>query len=154
MRGTVSFPEKVLGSFRSIIREISKGAAEHDVRYRFVKYFVEGALGYESRYIKWEKKRADLTIVDEDDFPVIKIETKRPSENIERPQYEEQAFKYEEETTRYIGLTNFLRFKLWEIQREGSKLRVNLDFSKILEQKKSVEDLSSEKKIANSIYVI
>ncbi len=50
MTGSASFPEKVLGSFKNITREISKGAAEHDVRYRFVKYFVEGALGYESKY--------------------------------------------------------------------------------------------------------
>lgn len=33
--------------------------------------------------------------MDENDFAVIKIETKRPTENIDRPEYIEQAFKYE-----------------------------------------------------------
>ena len=74
----ISFTEKVLGAFKNVIKEIEKGSSEHDVRYRFVKYFVEEVLGYEPKYIKWEKKRADLTIVDENDFAVIKIETKRP----------------------------------------------------------------------------
>ncbi|MCK4348744.1 MAG: N-6 DNA methylase [Thermoplasmatales archaeon] len=142
----ISFTEKVLGAFKNIIKEIEKGSSEHDVRYRFVKYFVEEVLGYEPKYIKWEKKRADLTIVDENDFAVIKIETKRPTESIEKPKHEEQAFKYEEETTKFIGLTNFLQFKLWEVKRTGSELKVNLDFSRILEQNVPTEQLSSEEK--------
>ncbi|MCK4429402.1 MAG: N-6 DNA methylase [Candidatus Aenigmarchaeota archaeon] len=142
----LDFTEKVLKGFKNIIKEIEKGSSEHDIRYKFVRYFVEEVLGYESRYIKWEKKRADLTIVDENDFAVIKIETKRPSESIDKIQHEEQAFKYEEETTKFIGLTNFLHFKLWEIKRTGKELMINIDFSKILEQKKSIERLSSEEK--------
>jgi hypothetical protein len=66
----------------------------------------------------------------------VKIETKRPPENIDKAEYVEQAFKYEEETTKYIGLTNFLRLKLWEIKKTGSELRVDVDFSRILEQKR------------------
>ncbi|RLF28211.1 MAG: hypothetical protein DRN05_04555, partial [Thermoplasmata archaeon] len=58
-----NFAGNVLKSFQKIIKEIEKGSSEHDVRYRFVKYFVEEVLGYEPRYIKWEKKRADLTII-------------------------------------------------------------------------------------------
>ncbi|MEE8167778.1 MAG: N-6 DNA methylase, partial [Candidatus Hydrothermarchaeales archaeon] len=140
------FAEDVLGAFRNTIKEIEKGSLELDVRYRFVKYFVERVLGYEPRYIKWEKKRADLTIVDENDFAVIKIETKKPTENIDKPEYEEQAFKYAEETTKYIGLTNFLRFRLWEVKKAGSELKVDLDFSGILEKRKPLEQLSSEEK--------
>lgn len=139
-----SFADKVIKSFKNITKEIEKGSSEHDVRYRFVKYFVEEVLNYEPKYIKWEKKRADLTIIDENDFAVIKIETKKPTVNINKPEHEEQAFKYEEEATRYIGLTNFLQFKLWEIKRKESTLRVNIDFSSIVEQKKSLEDLSSD----------
>lgn len=142
----MGFAENVLKAFKNIIKEIEKGSSEHDVRYRFVKYFIEEVLGYEPKYIKWEKKRADLTIIDENDFAVIKIETKKPSESIDKKDHEEQAFKYEEETTRFIGLTNFLQFKLWEVKKTGSELRFNLDFSKILEQKKPVENLSSEEK--------
>ena len=139
-----SFADEVIKSFKNITKEIEKGSSEHDVRYRFVKYFVEEVLNYEPKYIKWEKKRADLTIIDENDFAVIKIETKKPTVNINKPEHEEQAFKYEEEATRYIGLTNFLQFKLWEIKRKESTLKVNIDFSSIVEQKKSFEDLSSD----------
>lgn len=146
MTNEINFVENVLKAFENISKEIEKGSSEHDVRYRFVKYFIEEVLGYEPKYIKWEKKRADLTIIDENDFAVIKIETKRPTEIIEKIKHEEQAFKYEEETTKFIGLTNFLKFKLWEIKKTGSELRVNLDFSKILEQKKPIEQLSSEDK--------
>jgi len=146
MTSETGFTENVLKAFKSIIKEIEKGSSEHDVRYRFVKYFVEEVLGYEPKYIKWEKKRADLTIIDENDFAVIKIETKRPTENIDKKDHEEQAFKYEEETTKFIGLTNFLQFKLWEVKKTGSELRLNLDFSRILEQKKSIENLSTEEK--------
>ena len=143
MASAVGFTEKVLKSFKNITKEIEKGSSEHDIRYRFVKYFVEEVLGYEPKYIKWEKKRADLVIVDENDFAVIKIETKRPTENIDKPQYKEQAFKYEEEATRFIGLTNFLQFRLWEVKKKESGLRVNLDFSMILEQKTD-EQLSAD----------
>ncbi|PIN72817.1 hypothetical protein COV22_02255, partial [Candidatus Woesearchaeota archaeon CG10_big_fil_rev_8_21_14_0_10_47_5] len=146
MSGEDNFIENVLRAFKSIAREVEKGSSEYDTRYRFVKYLVEGALGHEPKHIRLEKKKADLTIVDENDFAVIKIETKRPTESIEKPQYEEQAFKYEEETTRFIGLTNFSQFKLWEIKKTGSELRLNLDFSKILEERKPIENLSSEEK--------
>lgn len=146
MATEADFVENALKAFKSITAEIEKGSSEHDVRYKFVKYFVEEVLRYEPKYIKWEKKRADLTIVDENNFAVIKIETKRPTEGIDKTQHEEQAFKYEEETTRFIGLTNFLQFKLWEINKTGSELKINLDFSKILEQRKPAENLSGEEK--------
>ena len=68
MTKEISFIEKVLGAFKNVDKEIDKGSSEHDVRYRFVKYFVENVLGYEPKYIKWEKKRADLTIIDENDL--------------------------------------------------------------------------------------
>lgn len=146
MKEENNFLTNVVIAFGKITKEIEKGSSEHDVRYRFVKYFVEEVLGYEPKYIKWEKKRADLTIIDENDFAVIKIETKRPTESIDKKDHEEQAFKYEEETTRFIGLTNFLQFKLWEVKKTGSELKVNLDFSKILEQRKPIENLSGEEK--------
>ena len=139
-----NFAEDVLKAFKNISKEIEKGSSEYDVKYRFVKYFVEEILGYEPKYIRWEKNRADLTILDENDFAVVKIETKRPTESIDKIQHEEQAFKYEEETTRFIGLTNFLQFKLWEVKETGRELRVNIDFSKILGHRKPAESLSGE----------
>jgi hypothetical protein len=146
MTNGTSFTENVIRAFKNVIREMEKGSSEYDIRYRFVKYFIEKVLKYEPRYIKWEKKRADLTIIDENNFAVIKIETKRPTENIDKAEHEEQAFKYEEETTKYIGLTNFLRFKLWEVKKTGSELKVNLDFSKILEKRKPIEQLAGDEK--------
>ena len=140
------FADKVLNAFKNIVQEIEKGSSEHDVRYRFVKYFVEGVLGYEPKYIKWEKKRADLTIVDENNFAVVKIETKRPTEEIDKPQHEFQAFKYAEETTRYIGLTNFLHFKLWEVKGKEKELRVDLNFSDIGKQKKLTSEAELNEK--------
>jgi type I restriction-modification system DNA methylase subunit len=141
-----NFTEKVLKAFKNIINEIEKGSSEFEVRRTFDELFLRSVLGYERRDIKWEKKRADLTIVDENDFAVVKIETKRPTEDIDKAEHVEQAFKYEEETTKYIGLSNFLRLKLWAIKRTGSELKVDVDFSGIIEQKKSVEQLSSEEK--------
>jgi type I restriction-modification system DNA methylase subunit len=146
MTSETGFVENVLKAFKNIIKEIEKDSSEQDIRYRFVKYFIEEVLGYEPKYINWEKKRADLTIIDENHFAVIKIETKRPAESIDKREHEEQAFKYEEETTRFIGLTNFKQFKLWELKKTGSELEVNIDFCRILEQKKSAEQLSSEEK--------
>ena len=122
-----NFTEKVLKAFKNIINEIEKGSSEFEVRRTFDELFLRSVLGYERRDIKWEKKRADLTIVDENDFAVVKIETKRPTEDIDKAEHVEQAFKYEEETTKYIGLSNFLRLKLWEIKRTGSELEVDVD---------------------------
>lgn len=142
----INFAEKVLKAFRNILRGIEKGSSEHELRCRFVKDFVEEVLGYEPKYIKWEKNKADLTILDENGFSIIKIETRKPSESIEKTQYEEHAFKYEEETTKFIGLTNFLQFKLWEVKKTTVELRVNLNFSAILNQGESVNILTDEKK--------
>ncbi len=139
-----NFEEKICSAFKAIIKETEKGSSELDVRYKFVKYFLEKALGYEPKYIKWEKKRADLTVIDENDFAVLKIETKRPTESIDKKEHEEQAFKYLEETTRYIGLTNFHDFKLWEVKEQLTELMVHLDFS-VLASKKPT-DLSGEEK--------
>ncbi len=146
MAGEINFAERVLNAFRNIGKEIEKGSLEHDIRPRFVKYFIEPVLGYSGTDYRYEKGRTDITIFDENNFAIIKIETKKPKEDIGKPEHEEQAFKYEEETTRFIGLTNFLQFKLWEIKKTGNELRINLDFSKITEQKKPAEQLSGEEK--------
>ncbi len=147
METRVNFVEDVLKAFKNIIKEIEKGSVEHDIRPRFVKYFIEPILGYSGPNYRYEKKRTDITIFDENNFAIIKIETKKPSESIEKKDHEDHAFKYEEETTRFIGLTNFLQFKLWEIKKTARELRINLDFSRILEQIKSAENLSDVEKI-------
>ncbi len=47
----VGFTKEVLKAFGDINKEVEKGSSEFDIRYRFVKYFVEGVLGYESIFI-------------------------------------------------------------------------------------------------------
>ncbi len=64
MKSEINFAENVLEAFENIIDGIKRGSSEYGVRYRFVKYFVEEVLAYEPKYIKWEKKRTDLTIVE------------------------------------------------------------------------------------------
>lgn len=138
--------QNVIKAFKNITKEIEEGSVEHDIRPRFVKYFIEPVLCYSGSNYRYEKKRTDITIFDENNFAIIKIETKKPSENIEKPEHEEQAFKYEEETTRFICLTNFSKFKLWEVNRNIKELKINLDFSRILEQKEPLESLTAEEK--------
>jgi len=138
-----SFITKIITAFSHVQKEMEKASLEHDIRPRFVKYFVEQVLGYSGSDYRYEKKRTDITIFDENKFAIIKIETKKPSVSIEKPEFEEQAFKYEEETTRYIGLTNFVQFKLWEVSRTTKELKINIDFSSILERK---DQLSTDEK--------
>jgi len=138
-----SFITKIITAFSHVQKEMEKASLEHDMRPRFVKYFVEQVLGYSGSDYRYEKKRTDITIFDENKFAIIKIETKKPSVSIEKPEFEEQAFKYEEETTRYIGLTNFVQFKLWEVSKTTKELKINIDFSNILERK---DQLSTDEK--------
>ena len=146
MTSAVSFTDNVLKAFKNIIKEIEKGAVEHDIRPRFVKYFIEPVLGYSGSNYRYEKNRTDITIFDENNFAVIKIETKRPDESIDKIQHKIQAFKYEEETTKFIGLTNFLQFKLWEVKKTGSELRIDLDFLNIEKQRKLTKDAENKEK--------
>jgi len=83
MVGT-NFIESVLVAFKNIIGEIEKGSSELEIRRTFDELFLRGVLGYERKDIKWEKKRADLTIIDENSFAIIKIETKKPSEDVDK----------------------------------------------------------------------
>ena len=71
------FIKKVLGSFVKTHKEINSDTEELDARYRWLKYFVEDVLGYSGNDYHIEKKRADITIFDEQQRSVIKIETKR-----------------------------------------------------------------------------
>lgn len=125
------FIKSIIEAFEKIYSEID-GSEEFDVRYRFVKYLLEGSLRHDSEYIRWERKRADITIFDENLFPVVKIETKSPSHNIDNVEDEEYAFKYKVESTKFIGLTNFKKFKLWEIINNERKLILNLNFKEIV----------------------
>ncbi|MBU1204946.1 MAG: N-6 DNA methylase [Nanoarchaeota archaeon] len=147
MISEISFTEKVLNAFKNIIKEIEKGSLEHDIRPRLVKYFIETVLGYSGFDYRYEKERADLTIFDENKFVIIQIETKRPNEPIKKEQYVKQAFGYAKETTKYVGLTNFLQFKLWELIGKERKLRIDLDFDAIFKYKRlDVKSLSPREK--------
>lgn len=148
------FLKSVLKAFKDIFRETDKDSSESDVRHLFVSYFLQRTLGYEPGYIRWERNRADITILDENRFPVVKIETKRPDIDIDKPKHKEQAFSYKEPTTKYIGLTNFKIFKLWELNNDGEVLKLNINFADVLNNKKLTEGLIPyEKDILNLVYL-
>ena len=125
------FIKKVIDSFIKTHKEINIETKELDARYRWLKYFVEEVLGYSGNEYHLEKSRADITISDEQQRAVIKIETKRP-QPLTKESVEAQALKYAEPTTKYIGATNFVKLWLWERTNAGFTLKVDLDFDAIL----------------------
>ncbi|MBI4182016.1 MAG: N-6 DNA methylase, partial [Candidatus Aenigmarchaeota archaeon] len=108
------FPDRVLSAFEKLGKEIDASTAEHDMRMRFVRFFVEDVLGYRGREYEAEKKRTDVTIFDENGFRPIVIETKKPAEPVSDEKHVPQAFKYADGSTRYVGLTNGLQLRIWE----------------------------------------
>ncbi len=136
------FIKKVVDSFIKTHKEINLETEELDARYRWLKYFVEEVLGYSGNEYHIEKSRADITISDEQQRAVIKIETKRP-QPLTRESVETQALKYAEPTTKYIGATNFIKLWLWERTNAGFTLKVDLDFDAILKHDRRKFDINT-----------
>lgn len=129
------FSTRVFEIFKKIYEE-SIGKSEFHSRDLLKRYFLENLLGYSESDIEWEKKRTDLTIFDENKFPIIKIETKRVGHKI-KPEDINQAFKYREPGTRYIVLTNIERLMIWDLAKEKEKqLLLDFDFTKVFEREK------------------
>ncbi len=126
-----TFVKLVVESFRKTLKEINPTTEELDARYRWLKYFVEQVLGYSGNDYHIEKKRADITIFDENKRPVIKIETKRAMP-LNKEDVEKQALGYAESATNYIGATNFKKLWLWERKNGAFALTVDIDFEIIL----------------------
>jgi len=127
------FTDSVLKAFKQIIGEIDKHSSEFDFRHRFLKYFVEGVLGYSGKEYQDEKNRTDITIYDENNFRAVIIETKKQSENLDN--WREYSFKNADHSTRYVGLTNGNRFKVWERgTHKKDELICDVDFYSVFTQ--------------------
>ena len=136
----ISFVQSVLSAFKKINSEISIDTLEHDFSPRFVKYVVEGVLGYSGTVYAFERGRTDITLLDENNNRVVVIETKRPREDLNEEKWRNQAGKYADASTRFVGLTNGYRFILWEKVDDERILKVDLDFKQLIVAKKTKEE--------------
>lgn len=148
-----SFTESTLQAFKKIGNEITIDSLEHDFSPRLVKYFVEAALGYSGNEFVFERGRTDVTLLDENKNRVVVIETKRPKEDLDAEKWRDQAGKYADSTTRFVGLTNGYRFLLWEVTRQGRVLRADLDFKAIIDSKRATEEKISTKESEQLLFL-
>jgi len=131
---SVDFPTRIFNAFKKAYEE-SINKSEFHGRDLFKRYILEDVLGYSKTDIEWERKRTDLTVFDDNHFPVIKIETKKAGHRLTQGDMI-QALKYAEPGTRYVVLTNLGRVIVWEISDKGRKLMLDFDFSIIFEREK------------------
>lgn len=131
---SVNITDQVKTSFKRILNDIDETSSEFDIRGRIITHLVRDVLGYSGKEYQDEKIRTDLTIFDENGFRIVIIETKRLTiKNLNTKDLKDYAFKYADETTKYVGLTNGQQFKLWEITGKNKEiLRVNLNFKDVL----------------------
>src|SRR3989344_4429167 len=150
---TDNFVDKVLKAFHKILSEISEDTEEHDFSPRLGRFFCEEVLGFESNLIRYERQRTDVTLLDENNFRAVLIETKRPSEDLDSEKWREQAGKYADENTRFVGLANGYRFLLWQVKNGKRELKADLDFKQLRENKKLSEEKLSSKEIEQILFL-
>lgn len=149
----VSFTDKLLRAFKKINAEITIDTVEHDFSPRLGRYFCEEVLGYESKDIRYERNRTDVTMLDDNGFRVVLIETKRPRVDLSAKEWEEQAGKYADEHTRFVGLTNGYRFLLWYVEKDKKRnLKIDLNFKSIIDTKRVSENKLTTKEIEFILY--
>ena len=153
IKSDVSFVDKVLLAFKKINSEITKDNLEHDFSPRFVDYFVKGVLEYSGGEYRFERGRTDITLFDENGNKAVTIETKRPKESLDAEKWRDQAAKYAEATTRFVGLTNGYRFLLWEIINGERTLKVDIDFKLLIDSKKTSEDKLATKETEQILFL-
>jgi len=149
----LSFIESVLRAFKKVDGEITSDTLEHDFSPRLAKYFVEVVLGYSGREYCFERGRTDITLLDESGNRVVVIETKRPKEDLDADKWRDQAGKYADASTRFVGLTNGYRFLLWEATKQGRVLRVDFDFKALIDAKRASEDKLSTKETEQILFL-
>ncbi|PIT85208.1 hypothetical protein COU36_04590, partial [Candidatus Micrarchaeota archaeon CG10_big_fil_rev_8_21_14_0_10_59_7] len=148
-----SFVDAVLFAFKKIDSEITEDALEHDFSPRLARYFCEEVLGYGSGEIHFERNRTDVTMLDENKSRAVLIETKRPREDLSAEKWHDQAGKYADATTRFVGLTNGYRFLLWEVTKRGRILRTDVDFKALVDSKRTSEDKLSTKETEQILFL-
>jgi type I restriction-modification system DNA methylase subunit len=149
----VSFVQSVLTAFKKINSEISIDSLEHDFSPRFVKYVVEGVLGYSGTEYAFERGRTDITLLDENNNRVVVIETKRPKEDLNEEKWRNQAGKYADSSTRFVGLTNGYRFILWEKPDDERILKVDIDFKQLIVAKKTKEEKLTTRETEQILFI-
>lgn len=153
LKSNLSFTEAVLRAFKKINNEITADTLEHDFSPRFVEHFVKDALGYSGSDYKFERGRTDITLLDENGRRVVVIETKRPNENLDAEKWRDQAGKYADFSTRFVGLTNGYRFLLWELTKQGRTLHVDFNFKALIDSKRASEDKLSTKEAEQLLFL-
>ncbi len=149
-----SFTSRTLRAFKRISEEIAMDTLEHDFSPRFAKYFVEGVLGYKGNEYAFERGRTDITLLDESGRRVVLIETKRPKEDLNAEAWRDQAGKYADPSTRFVGLVNGFRFLLWEIEKSGQRrLRVDLDSKTIIDHGRTKEERLTTKEAEQVLFL-
>lgn len=153
IKSDVSFVDKVLLAFKKINSEITIDSLEHDFSPRLAKYLIEGVLGYEGQDYTFERSRTDITLFDENKNRVVVIETKRPRENLDAESWRDQAGKYADSSTHFIGLTNGYRFILWEIKNDEKVLKSDIDFKSLISSKKLAETKLSTQEVEQILFL-
>lgn len=148
-----SFTECILRAFKKIDGEITFDTLEHDFSPKFVKYFIEGVLGYSGSEYSFERGRTDITLLDENKRRAGVIETKRPKEALDAEKWRDQAGKYADSSTRFVGLTNGYRFLLWEVTKQGKALKVDFDFKALIDSKRASEDRLSTQETEQLLFL-
>ncbi len=145
--------DQVKTAFIKILNEIDETSHEFDIRGRIIIHLIRNVLGYSGKEYQDEKNRTDITIFDENNFRVVVIETKKMEVDIDTKELKDYAFKYADQTTKYIGLSNGRKFKLWEvIDCQNDILRINLDFQfKTLDETKNKKELLFFENLKKSI---
>src|SRR2546427_1804382 len=123
MSPTVDFTKTFMQQYRRILPKLldtGKGQpGEIDQRYAFARNLVEGLWGYDHDQGDFDfealRVRTDIPIYDKEHNKIIVIETKRSTITDDSVKdFEEQAFGYANQFTRYVLLTNFRRLVLYQ----------------------------------------
>jgi len=131
------FVNKLLAAFKEIDEEIDKGGGEFDYRYSFADHILKDVLGWTRKmgegHFRVEKERKDIVCFDDGTppFPVIIIETKRPSETLTLSHIEQlENYLKELGSAKYGILTNGRKLVLYgySLKREMYKIsEFNID---------------------------
>lgn len=138
------FIQRALDRFKLIHRE-TVGAKERDFRYSLAQHLFGYLLGWTRQRGKGHFSIAevkDITLLDEENFPIAVIETKSPDVDL-TPEHRAQLRRYLEMGASPFGiLTNLHRLVLYEYSiKTGLKRIVDLNVDAII--RKSITKLSS-----------
>ncbi|MFA4946295.1 MAG: N-6 DNA methylase [Candidatus Micrarchaeia archaeon] len=92
-------------------------------------------------------------MLDENGARAVLIETKRPKVSLDAEEWRDQAGKYADESTRFVGLTNGYRFLLWQVKDGKRELKVDLDFKTLIESKKTSEEKLSSSEVEQILFL-